>query len=166
MENQDLNQMPLNSIAPEVKASPHFLRFLIPALIIAVIGCGGILYMQWRLARVVPVGPTVVRDDISFQSPQFFRFDSDIEIEYYAPYKEIRAMLIKKGYSLLLPDNPSIGEFPEIGNCGSGSDAICNVDFEKDGIKNHLNIGMSTDQAFVTMVKKYPYPYRIVIGNE
>ena len=95
-----------------------------------------------------------------------FQFDDDVNIEYYTPYLDVKKTLLEKGYLIILSNNPSAGEFPEIGNCGAGVDAICNVDFKKGDIRKHLNVGMSDQRAYANVVKKYPNPYWLVIGNE
>lgn len=96
-----------------------------------------------------------------------FQFDDDIKIEYYAPYTDVKEMLLGKGYAVVMPKNHSAREFPEIGDCGSGIDAICHVEFERAGIKKHIDVAMSDQRAFANVVnKKHPNPYWIVIGNE
>jgi len=56
-------------------------------------------------------------------------------------YVHAKQILMQNEWMPIISDTTVIDpQFPEIGNCGSGKDAICNVDFQKGTYKNHLNV--------------------------
>jgi len=72
---------------------------------------------------------------------------------YGDPYSETRKNLISNGWQPVIPDiysmnsgttdsdkRPIDADYPEIGYCGSGIDAICNVNFMQSNSFRHLNL--------------------------
>lgn len=78
-----------------------------------------------------------INKDIVKESQEDFLLISD------KPYMEVKKKLINKGWEIYLsPDFKSVNDkdFPEIGDCGEGIDAICNVAFKKKNIINNINV--------------------------
>lgn len=49
-------------------------------------------------------------------------------------YVDLKSNMLQQGFVVIKSDNPSlvgIGNFPEIGDCGYGRDAMCSVSFKK-----------------------------------
>jgi hypothetical protein len=58
-------------------------------------------------------------------------------------YSEAKKELYKDGWAVYAPEDfKSRGdkEFPEIGNCGNGIDAVCTVSFRKENITDHIYV--------------------------
>ena len=100
-------------------------------------------------------------------SPQ----DAEIEADYYEttnalfnkPYVEAKQRLATKGWTTYIPDDFTSTHdktFPEIGDCGDGIDAICNVNFKKGDVVEHLNVQIGGREPYG------PYTVWTVVGNE
>lgn len=82
-------------------------------------------------------------------SQQREKFQSAANALFGKTYADAKRELAAKGWIAYEPDanDPSLGEpwvsagdstYPEIGWCGQGLDAICNVNFKKGNIEEHL----------------------------
>lgn len=73
---------------------------------------------------------------------KFTNQSDDFTFKIFDTYVNVKAELAIKGWVPVIQINQTVIDlsFPEIGNCGSGKDAICNVDFQKGIYKHHLNL--------------------------
>jgi hypothetical protein len=93
-------------------------------ILVVLIGAGFWLYQSNVFVNVKP------------QSPQK-------QTSILDTYVKEKVTLLAQGWGIYKPEDfKSVGDqkFPEIGACGSGIDAICNVFFKKGNMQQHLNV--------------------------
>ncbi len=92
-----------------------------------------------------------IRDTFKFTN---IKVSDDFTYAIGDTYSHEKEVLKGNGWMPIITTTTSVDvQFPEIGNCGSGVDAICSVDFQKGTYKNHLNIQSRTNGW-------------VVVGNE
>lgn len=95
----------------------------------------------------------------------------DFEVVVGKTYVVAKQELLSKGWIAYEPtsDDSALSEpwvsagdvqFPEIGWCGQGLDAICNVNFKKGELKNHINVKVGG------RAPSGPYTEWTVVGGE
>jgi hypothetical protein len=105
------------------------------------------------------------------QEVQVEDVQKDFEILVGKTYALAKQELSAKGWVAYEPkvDDSALGEpwvsagdttYPEIGWCGQGLDAICNVNFKKDGQERHLNVQING------RLSDGQYKEWIVVGSE
>ncbi len=85
------------------------------------------------------------RSNIVQQIASTFKFTSQPDSFIFKnldTYSNTKKQLTINGWTPIVQINQEIidSQFPEIGNCGSGVNTFCNVDFQKGIYKNHLNV--------------------------
>ncbi len=83
---------------------------------------------------------------------------SSFGITFRQDYQSAKRTMELNGWSVVKSQNPPDAAFPEIGYCGNGKDAICNVDFVKGVERFHFNVQSSYDTMNVV--------HWIVVGSE
>jgi hypothetical protein len=136
--------------------------FIISFLIILLgitLSYGIFLYLTKKKDNQEPVNTIVKnsteRKDIENSDP--YDFDSLTNKKYI----EVKKKLIAQGWSIseVLPSAED-KEFPEIGGCGNGIDAICFVNLKKENIEQPMNVQMGGRPPYG------PYSEWTVVGFE
>jgi hypothetical protein len=100
--------------------------------------------MQYERTKTALAGE-VTADVVSKFTSTKTEPESIYEFTYVvgATYAETKSALARSGWFSFMPDGKISAkdrQFPEIGGCGSGVDAICSVDFKNSLEKRHLNV--------------------------